>query len=170
MTTERLKSMGIFTPELGPGWMVFGPELAKRMRANTIAVDTGALEGSESVNSHNGVLYGRDETTHMMTIDTILHFALLSAFAGIETRQEGYRIDLVLRRLVLVLEAARVTLGAGASQIVIVAQLVAVLSFLDAIQCGLRYLERGIQSSRPRAPRRRFRWCRPSRRDRRPWL
>ena len=70
----------------------------------------------------------------MMPVDAVVYLALLPALAGIESGQERNSGDFFLAGFVFVLEAARVTLGARASEIVVVAQLAAVPSFLDAIQ------------------------------------
>lgn len=82
-----------------------------------------------------------------MTINAILHVAILAISAGVETCQKGNGIDLVFCRLVLMLKAATVSLRAGAAQIVIVAQFVTILALLDAIQRGLGHLNGRIQSS-----------------------
>jgi hypothetical protein len=102
-------------PEFRARRVVFNLEFAKWVGAEAVAIYTWA----------------------MMTIYAVLYFAILTAFTGIETSQKRNGIDLVFGRFVLVLETARVALRTWPSQIMIVAKLVAVFPFLDAVQRGL---------------------------------
>ena len=72
---------------------------------------------------------------------------------GLEAREECDGIDFILGRLVLVLKAARISLGAGAAQVVVVAQLVIIPSSFDALQGRLGNLDGRIEPTRSRAPR-----------------
>jgi len=89
----------------------------------------------------------------MVTIDTVLNLAVLPLLAGVETSQERNGVDFVLGGFILVLEAARISLGTGTSQIVVIAKLVAIFSLLNAVQCRLRHLKGRIQSAATRVPR-----------------
>lgn len=90
----------------------------------------------------------------MVSIDTVLDLAILAVRARIEAGEECNCVDLVFRRSVLVLEAAGVTFGTWASQIMIVAELAAVFSFFDTVQCCLRNLNRRVYAAQSRIPRR----------------
>lgn len=73
----------------------------------------------------------------MMAVNTILDVTVLAIGTGVQACQKGNGIYLVLRRLVLMLEAASIPFGTGTAEIVVVAKLVAVLPLFDAIQRSL---------------------------------
>jgi hypothetical protein len=71
--------------------------------------------------------------THMMTVNAVLHLAILATSARVEPRQKGDGYYLIGSRLVFVLEAALVSFRTGSSQIMIVAEFVVVLALLDVV-------------------------------------
>ena len=70
----------------------------------------------------------------VMAIDAVIHVTILTICARVEACQELDGSYLILIWRVIVLEAACVTLGAGASQIMVVAEFVASGSLLDDVE------------------------------------
>lgn len=94
----------------------------------------------------------------MMAIDAVLDLAVLAVLTRVQASQKGNRDDLVFRRLILVLKAASITFGARPSQIMIVAEFIAVFSFFNSLKRRLRYLQGRVKSPRAWIPRRWFGW------------
>lgn len=82
-----------------------------------------------------------------MSIDTILDLTRLPVRARIEPREERNRHQLVLGRLVLVLKQACRSLDAWPAQVVVVAELVVVLAFLDVVEGGLGDVEGWVEAA-----------------------
>lgn len=87
-----------------------------------------------------------------MAIDTIFHIAVLTARTGIQSREKGNSCLLRLVWSIFVFKTARVALGTGPSQVMVVAQFVVVFSFLDVVQSALVYLQRIVQATGSWAP------------------
>jgi hypothetical protein len=68
-----------------------------------------------------------------MAINAVFNITVLAVRARIEAGKEGNSVDLILRRDVFVLETAIVTFCARSPQVVVIAQLIAVPSFLYAV-------------------------------------
>jgi len=90
----------------------------------------------------------------MMAIDAVLDLAVLAILTWVQTSQKRNGDDLVFRRFILVLKAASITLGAWPSQIMIVAEFIAVFSFFNSLKRRLRYLQGRVKSARAWIP-----WC-----------
>lgn len=61
------------------------------------------------------------DATYVMSINAVFDVALLTTGAGVQTGQMSNGIDFVCVRTILVLKAAFVTLGAGSTEVVVVA-------------------------------------------------
>lgn len=71
--------------------------------------------------------------TYVMSVYAVLLFAVLAVGARVLPRQDGDCLELVRRGLVFMHKLARIELGTGAAQEVVVAQIVLALSLLDAL-------------------------------------
>jgi hypothetical protein len=89
-------------------------------------------------------MWSKERGTHVVAVYAIFYVTHLAVFTGIEACQKGDCVDLIFTWLVLVLEATRITLGTRAPQVMIMAELLAVLSLLDAVQRCLRHVERRV--------------------------
>ncbi len=83
----------------------------------------------------------------MMPVNTILHLTPLPIRARIEPRQKRNGDQLVFGGPVLVLEGAGGALGAGAAQVVVVAELVVVAALLDGVEGCLGDLQGGVETA-----------------------
>lgn len=73
----------------------------------------------------------------MMSIDAIIHIAVLSVGAGIKASKEGDGVFFVFIWVVIVDKTALGTLGTRPTEEVVITQLVVILSFLDIVKSGL---------------------------------
>jgi hypothetical protein len=92
----------------------------------------------------------------MMSVNAVFHLTVLAVGTRVEASQEGDRVEFVLCRLVLVLEAAGLSLGTWSSQVVVVAEFVVFFSSFNAVQSRLGNLNGGVQTAGARIPSRRF--------------
>jgi len=60
----------------------------------------------------------------VMSVNTVFKFAILAVQTRIQTCEVGYGLQFFLSRLIVVLKAAFVTLGAGPTQIMVVAKFI----------------------------------------------
>lgn len=132
--------------------MVGNSKLAIRVCAS-VANHTWALQ---AVSNEATMQFTR--FTYVMSINAVLDIALLPAGAGVQTSQMSNGVDFVVVGPILVLEAAFVTFGAWASQIVVVTQLAGSRSFLDVIQRNLVNGDGRIKPTRSRIPSGRLRF------------
>ncbi len=88
----------------------------------------------------------------MVAVNTVLYLAILTTSTRIESSQERHGDDLIGRRFVLVLEATLVSFRTRASQVMVIAEFVAVFPLFYVVQRRLRHLDRRIESSEPRVP------------------
>lgn len=68
-----------------------------------------------------------------MAVDALIRLAVLPICTRVLTSQHGNGVNLLAAGLIVVDKEARVTLGAGPSQKVVVAQLIRLLALLDAL-------------------------------------
>lgn len=93
---------------------------------------------------------GREIQPHaraMVTVDAVLDIAVLAVHAGVQARQVRNSLQLLLGRLVLVLEDAFVALGARAAEVVVIAEFCVSSAPLRALQDDGGDGERGVQAA-----------------------
>ena len=93
----------------------------------------------------------------MVAVDAILHVTVLAVSARIQASEESDSIELVLVRVIFVLEGAVAALGAGTAEEVVVTEFVVIFSFFDVLQDRLVEGDRRVEATRAGVPRRRLR-------------
>ena len=93
----------------------------------------------------------------MVAVDAVLHVTVLAISARIQASEESDSIELVLVRVIFVLEGAVAALGAGTAEEVVVTEFVVIFSFFDVLQDRLVEGDRRVEATRAGVPRRRLR-------------
>ena len=87
----------------------------------------------------------------MMSVNAVIRVTVLPHRTWVHPAQQGNSVELVLCRIVIVNERARVSLGTPPQEMV-VTELVVIFSSFDAVHGHMAGLDRLIQSTRSRVP------------------